>query len=356
RRASDEVLNGAPEAGSATSRGVKVLWVLLPACASTLLLAITNHLTQNVASVPFLWVLPLSLYLLSFILCFEGRTWYQRGLFLRLFAVAVGGLTYLLWSQFINPRLLFLLPLLLAALFVCCMVFHGELARLKPPSSELTSFYLMMAVGGALGGLFVGLVAPRVFNDFWELPMAIGGGAVLILVVLRRDPESPFYGPWWRPAWLMGVALTLAVITNMVVAARHDRLDARVKLRNFYGTLRVVDVTPASIVLIQGDRAQRIETGSGMRELLHGTTNHGSQFLRADKRRQPATYYGLNSGIGRALRELRRRGPLRVGVLGLGAGAIACYSAAGDHFTFYEINPLVIRLAREEFSFLTDSP
>ncbi|HLW80148.1 MAG TPA: hypothetical protein VKU44_11180, partial [Terriglobia bacterium] len=121
---------------------LQLLWVALAACGSALLLSVTNHLTQNVAAVPFLWVLPLSLYLLSFILCFEGRGWYRRYLFLRLFAVALAGMAYALSPDYSNARLSLLIPLFSAGLFICCMVCHGELARLKPPPEHLTSFYL----------------------------------------------------------------------------------------------------------------------------------------------------------------------------------------------------------------------
>ena len=146
----------APQGAPAkTPWAVRWLWLALPACGTALLLAVTNHLSQNVAAIPLLWVVPLSLYLLSFVLCFEGRGWYRRNFFLRLLAVALGGMAYALQSALANLSLIVLIPLFCLGLFVACMVCHGELARLKPHPSQLTSFYLMVSLGGALGGVFV---------------------------------------------------------------------------------------------------------------------------------------------------------------------------------------------------------
>ena len=168
------------------TRRMIFFWIALPACASILLLAVTNHLTQNVAAIPFLWILPLSLYLLSFILCFESRRWYRRKVFLGLFAVAVGGMAYALSPEFQNNPVKVMIPFFAMGLFICCMVCHGELARLKPHPSRLTSFYVMIALGGALGGVFVALIAPRVFSGFYELPVGLAACAVVVLAVLAR--------------------------------------------------------------------------------------------------------------------------------------------------------------------------
>ena len=186
----------------ASSRKMQLLWVAFAACASALLLAITNHLSQNVAAVPFLWVLPLSLYLLSFIMCFEGRGWYRRDLFMKLCGVALGSMAYALSPEFANSSLYLLVPLFSAGLFVCCMVCHGELERLKPHPQHLTSFYLMIALGGATGGLFVGLAAPHIFSGYFELPVAMSACGALALVALRRDASGTFYEAHWKPVWL----------------------------------------------------------------------------------------------------------------------------------------------------------
>src|SRR5262249_32805196 len=152
------------------------------ACASTLLLAVTNHLSQNVAAIPFLWVLPLALYLLSFILCFDGDDWYKRLFFLSLFALALVGMAYAVFVDVENLPLKKALPLFAAGLFVCCMVCHGELARLKPHPRHLTLFYLMVSIGGAIGGIFVGLVAPHVFAGYYEMPFGLVATGALVVM------------------------------------------------------------------------------------------------------------------------------------------------------------------------------
>jgi SAM-dependent methyltransferase len=339
--------------GPAPDWKLKTLWVALAACASTLLLAITNHVSQNVAAIPFLWILPLSLYLLSLVLCFERGGWYRRGLFLRLLGLALGGMIYALYPAYLNAKLTTLIPLFCAGLFVCCMVCHGELARLKPPAQYLTSYYLMVAVGGSLGGIFVGLLAPRIFAGYWELLCGLGACAILTLIVLHRDPSSPFYRARWRPGWLLLVVLCAALGVSLMNVMGAQRGGARVMVRNFYGVLRVIDLgrfpgrdDPTVIKVLQRPR----------RKLMNGTIDHGIQLLLPDQRRLPTTYYGPTSGIGLAIREAAARGPVRVGVIGLGAGTLAAYGRPGDQYTFYEINPLVVRLAESEFTFLRDSP
>src|SRR5205085_4395264 len=166
------------------------MWLLLPAMASVLLLAITNHLSQNVAAIPFLWVLPLSIYLLSFILCFEGDGWYRRNPYLQLLAVALGSMAYAVSVDMTsNVPIKVMIPLFAMGLFTCCMVCHGELARLKPDPKYLTHFYLMMSAGGALGGLLVGLAAPHLFNALYEMPLSLVACALLVSYVLRQDPD-----------------------------------------------------------------------------------------------------------------------------------------------------------------------
>jgi len=325
--------------GERVSKSTYVYWIGLPACASILLLAITNHLSQNVAAIPFLWILPLTLYLLSFILCFEGTRWYRRTWFIRLFAVAVGGMAYGLAPENENIEIKVMIPLFAAGLFVCCMVCHGELARLKPHPRRLTAFYVMIAAGGALGGVLVALVAPRVFSGFHELAVGLAVSAVLVLAVLRADPESGLAGPWRRPAPLIAGVLTLALAAYLGVVSRQRDEGARVTVRNFYGGLKVNDTTAEN-------------DDEPIRRLTHGTITHGEQYLNPKKQNRPTTYYGANSGVGRAIRQQQETGPVRVGVIGLGAGTLAAYGRAGDYWRFYEINPLVLWLANTQFTFL----
>ena len=162
------------DAGEKPGLRLYLMWLLLPACASALLLAVTNHLSQNVAAIPFLWVLPLSVYLLSFILCFESSGWYRRSPYLQLLAVALASMAYSMFADNTgNVPIKIGVPLFLMGLFTCSMVCHGELARLKPHPRYLTHFYLMIAAGGALGGAFVGLAAPLLFNGYYEMPLAM---------------------------------------------------------------------------------------------------------------------------------------------------------------------------------------
>ncbi len=333
----------------------RISWVALAACGSALLLAVTNHVSQNVAAVPFLWVGPLSLYLMSFILCFGGKTWYRRDLFLRIFGVGLAGMAYALAAEFVNASLLLLIPLYFGGLFVSCMVCHGELARLKPHPAHLTAFYLMVSLGGALGGLSVGLVAPNFYQGCFDLPIVLGATTALVLLVLRGDPQSGLHRVRWRPSWLVLVALAVALIVHLSGIVRKEKAQARVMLRNFYGCLRVVDLMPLRVVVNRDGKQAVLEDSSAQRKLLHGTIDHGLQFLAPEKRRKPTGYYGETSGVGLALREAERQGRLRVGLIGLGPGTLAAYGHPGDVYIFYEINPLVVRLANTEFTFLRDS-
>src|SRR5436309_5893493 len=190
------------DTGEAMKPGMRqyVLWLALPACASVLLLATTNHLSQNVAAIPFLWVLPLSIYLLTFILCFEGSGWYRRNPYLQLLAVALGSMAFADTVDATGPvPIKVLVPLFSMGLFTCCMVCHGELARLKPHPRYLTHFYLMISAGGALGGLFVGLIAPHLFHAFYEMPAGMAACAVLVVLVLKQDPELTWFQNFRQP-------------------------------------------------------------------------------------------------------------------------------------------------------------
>ena len=319
--------------------GLQALWAGLACCASVLLLAFTGHMTLNIAAIPFLWVLPLALYLLSFVLCFEASGWYRRWLFLPLLGAGLAGVCVTLTRS--NPSIWTLIPLYSATLFAACMVCHGELARSKPHPQHLTGFYLMLALGGAAGGVLVGLVAPNVFEDLYELPLGMLALSLLVIAALLRDRASLLHGRWGIPAGIMLLALTVALAVALFRTYSENSADTRVTSRNFYGVLNVRDSG---------------EGPDAMRALSHGTIIHGKQFLEPERRDWPTSYYGLRSGIGLALLDARGHGPLRVGVVGLGAGTLAAYGRAGDVFRFYDINSGVVGLARSEFTFLKDSP
>jgi hypothetical protein len=320
-----------------------VLWAILAACPTILLMAVTSHLTQNVAPVPFLWVLPLGLYLMSFILCFEGGNWYRRGWYLPVFILWLGAMNYDLVERIAIHGVWLPIALYCSGLFISCMLCHGELAKMKPHPDHLTSFYLMIALGGAMGGTFVAIVAPRLFNSNYELPVAAIATALVIVTLVHREPANPRPRiPGYR-VWLkaMVVAVGLISILATVGIARQNSMH-RVLARNFYGTLSVADVP--------GD-------GYIKRQLVHGAILHGSQYLDSERRRWPTTYYGDNGGAGMAVLAARHDGQQqRVGVIGLGAGTMAAYGRAGDYYRFYEINPLVVELASSQFTFLSDCP
>jgi SAM-dependent methyltransferase len=296
-------------------------------------------MTLNIAAIPFLWVLPLALYLLSFVLCFGASGWYRRWLFLPLLAAGLVAVCVTLTRS--NPSIWALIPLYSATLFAACMVCHGELARSKPHPRYLTGFYLMLALGGALGGVTVGLVAPNVFDDLYELPLGMVALCVFVTLALLRDRASVLHGRWGAAVRLVFLASIVALGVQLARTYRANSADTRVTLRNFYGVLNVRDSG---------------EGPDAMRVLSHGTIIHGKQFLENDRRDWPTTYYGLTSGVGLAILDARARGPVRLGVVGLGTGTLAAYGRPGDLVRFYDINPKVVELARTEFSFLKDSP
>jgi len=328
------------ESGAAKPTGRQyALWLALPACASALLLAVTNHMSQNVAAVPFLWILPLSLYLLSFIVCFAGHGCYRRSPFLQLLAVALGSMAYAITEG--NLPIVIVVLLFSLGLFLCAMACHGELALLKPQPRYLTHFYLTISAGGALGGLAVGLVSPHVFNGYYEMPLGLVGCAGLILAVLKTDPALPWFRRWTQPAPIASLALTVILAVYVAIAWHQAMSGVRLQVRNFYGELTVKDSDPPTSI-------------NATRTLMHGTITHGNQFLNLAKRDLPTTYYGPNTGVGLAVRDRGKGRAVRVGVIGLGTGTLAAYARQGDYYRYYEINPLVVRVARTEFTFLAD--
>lgn len=321
---------GAGQVPGDASRNRPWLWIVAAACPSALWLAVANYLSQEVAPIPFLWVLPLTLYLLSLVLCFGWEGCYRRAWFRWLLPAAWIGVASRMGLAAKGGDLRIDLPVMLAALFVLSMFCHGELARTKPvPRQELAYFYLIVAAGGAVGGIFVGLAAPALFSTFLELPIAVVTTVFLALVLV--------YGVTSRGRLVrLGVLGAAAFVAG---SAFHSGATRVARERNFYGTLEIRDAG-------EGDRAVRI--------LYNGRTVHGIEFLAPDRRRIPTAYYGTQSGVGLLLDALDMPGR-RAGFIGLGAGTLAAYGRTGDSFRFYEINPAVMQAASAHFHFLADS-
>ena len=327
-----------------TSWRERARWIGLPACASLALLATTNHVTSDVAVIPFLWVIPLSLYLITFIIAFDHERWYRRRVFAALTAVlclAVGcldPLRDLLEAVHYDFTFVDDLTLHFAALFCVCLVCHGELVRSRPNPARLTEFYLLISAGGALGGVFVSLIAPAIFATFFEWTIALllsfALGAVVSYVALVRSRQR-------RASLALASALTLAGLASIYYYQRDDDAPIAV-LRNFYGVVSVYETD-------KGDPAQHHFS------LAHGIVVHGRQFVAPEKRAQPVAYYAPGTGVGRALRYFQNQADLHIGAVGLGVGTIAAYAGTGQSIRFYEINEQVQTLAEKYFSYLKDS-
>lgn len=381
----------------------KLLWVTLPAIASVLLLATTNKLSQEVAVIPFLWVLPLSLYLLSFIISFDHARWYHRPTFVALLVVSVAVVFQIIPAGNDAPMLLQIIGYNVA-LFIACMVCHGELYQLKPPPRSLTSYFLLISAGGALGGFFVAIIAPAIFNDYRELQiglwllsyalgvvcfrhqskaLAVGAGIGLLLAAVVMpwmhtffDDGTSFkaelitffknYGWWvavaggffatcvldfqktergqWHPR-VAGFMMLLCLALGLIVVIQWPNKSSVPILsssRNFYGTLKVFNYYPN-------------DPEDNYHLLLHGATTHGLQFTKPERSVIASSYYGENSGVGLGIDNLPT-GPRRLGLVGLGTGSLSVYARAGDYLRIYEINSAVEKLAREQFTYLENSP
>lgn len=356
------------------SRYDRWLWLWLSALASMMLLSVTNHLCQDVAVVPFLWIVPLALYLLSLIICFDRDWWYSRRWFSLSAMIAILVASDLAFLAFLDNmretsgsgqlwRILrydirVVIGVYLTLFFLVCMVCHGEVVRRRPTAERLTEFYLTVAAGGALGGIIIAVVCPLVFTSFVELKVGLLASFIVCLCVFLTDlnqrglsspkPVKPKKTNSKSENMLTRVLFGgISILMVAAVAGAQwvslDQGGAKITARNFYGSLKVrewFDDDPEHY-------------GQAM---YHGAILHGYQYLNADKERLPTTYYSEKSGVGRAMSALRTSQPLKVGVVGLGAGTLAAYSQAGDTFRFYEINPLVIALARSPFTFLSRSP
>jgi len=339
------------------------LWIALSATASLFLLSVTNQISQEVAVIPFLWILPLTIYLLSFILTFSGERGYNRKLFAALFVAS----TMLTLFVMLNATALHVHWQIIAyclLLFSACMLCHGELYLLRPSAEHLTTFYLMVSIGGAFGGIFVSLIAPVIFNGYWEFFVGLALTIAILLTVLRekgsvtlrerfsateesraresRDPSLSL-----RVTQKARFVVTVfALVTTMLAIVSASFSSALFSKRNFYGVIRVREI------LLEGSNEPALV-------MSHGITVHGLQFINPELRDVPTTYYVREGGAGLAILNHPKYGEnLRVGLLGLGVGTLATYGQPGDEYRLYEINSVVTDLAGGQgnyFSFLKDS-
>jgi hypothetical protein len=320
----------AQQVAASTSNGpaptllLQLLWLVLSAMGSVMLLAVTNHVTQNISSVPFLWVLPLSLYLVTFILCFDHPRWYKRWIFIVLLIPGIPAMAHYIPSHDLE----FAAILYFVGLFVACMFCHGELARLKPDPRYLTRFYLMLSLGGAIGAVLIAIVAPLTLRGYFEIGIALVALALLLFIQVNGMVAKV-------------IALGAAIFTGYLFGqgVRDYLDDVRLMARDFYGVVRTRDrASPAPY-----------------RAMLHGSIVHGGQLLGEDFKNTASDYFGPTSGYGRLFASLPADKPRNIGVIGLGAGVIAAYGRPGDTMVFYEISPKVVDLAQREFTFLKDT-
>ncbi len=336
-------------AGFSVTWSRRFLWVLLPAWASLMLLAVTNYVCQDVAVVPLLWVVPLSLYLLSFIISFDHSRWYSRAVYAPLMMILlwlVGGLYQ--WPDWIGWKVGFVQELMFyfGGLFVLCMVCHGELALLKPPPAQLTEYFLLISFGGALGGTFVSLVAPEVFDTFFEWNIGLAGSFLLAcgLTLVAILQSLTRLSAWRKIAIPVGILLSVVGVWQIWGWQAYSTDEVIHRARNFYGMVSV----------------QEHYKNDPLNPNLHhfafvsGAVKHGRQYADPARRREPIAYFGPHTGIAQAIKFVGQRPKSRVGVVGMGIGTVATYAKQGDYVRMYEINPEVDRIAHNHFTFLSD--
>jgi spermidine synthase len=310
---------------------LKLLWMILGGVASLFLLSITNQITQEVTVIPFLWVLPLAIYLLSFILAFSDSRWYNRNLYALLFGLASLATLWALTERQ-NLPIIYQVSIYCLLLFFSCMICHGELYQLRPPAEQLTTFYLMSSLGGAFGGVFVNFVAPALFNGYWEF--YLGWLMTMLILVIRLFPK--WVGEYKKQTQAVALSFIIGTLLMLGLNQGGEQLSAD---RNFYGVVRTIELDDNTLAMI------------------HGITIHGIQYK--DKPTEPTTYFTPDSGVGVLLANYPKNNqPAKVAILGLGIVTLAAYGETGDDYRLYEINQIAIDLAEGEggyFSFLEDS-
>ena len=320
----------------------KFLWIFLPFIATSLLLAISNHITQNIASIPFLWVFPLTLYLLTFVVVFEGRGgrgWYERPLVLIVVLIFTAMMAWGLIAENGVLSVKYAAPLYIFGLFFICLFCHGEVALRKPPTEHLTQFYLSISIGGALGGFFVSIISPLIFSFYWELPLIL-----LISCITFLWMSLYLHTKWQKVIYLLLTVACLSVTAYFCQTYYFNfKNNSLLSDRNFYGTLRVSET-------------KYLDQDTIVRRLVHGVIMHGTQDMSDLGRTKPTSYYIPSSGVGiTLLKKAEEKKNLKVGIVGLGTGTLLTYGRSGDEYRIYEINPEVIQVAKNSFTYIKDS-
>ena len=321
--------------------GAVAKWILLPMCSTALMMATSGFMTTQVAPLPLLWVAPLAVYLFSFVVAFSRFQWYRSWIGIPTVLAATAMMLWLFSERIDTWSLVALLGLLGGSLFAACLMIHAELASRAPEASHLTLYYLAIATGGAIAGVAVALLAPILLNYDYDLLLAAAGASVIFCFIASKKTTHVVKSE--RLNTLIGL-LALLVNAFFIYGVFNEigemRGKARYLARNFYGSLEV-----------RNDK----EGGTPVRMLVHGTITHGTQILAAESAMTPTTYYSEESGVGRAFAVVQKKPQVRIGTVGLGAGTVAAYGKIEDSFRFYEINPLIIEIAKKEFSYLSRS-
>lgn len=313
-----------------------VRWTIYAATGSALFMAVSNQLTLDIAPTPFLWIFPLAIYLLSFVFVFSKDLWYDQTVTAALFAFTLF-VSLLTTTKSGLPTSILVTPMLVMLFFGCLLV-HGQLAQSKPKPSGLTLYYFFLSLGGVLGGGFVALLAPRIFTGYWELPITEG----ITLAIAMASTVFSRCSAYWigrRPA-------TAIASLSLVIGIVHVQV---VQINSFFNNTIFVDRTPYGVLRV---KEHGLNTNDHFRELLNGSTTHGDQYLSEEFRGEATSYYGISSGIGRLMNTFNVETPRHLGVIGLGAGTMAVYGDENDLVSFYEIDPVVEQVAREQFSYL----
>ncbi len=314
-------------------------WLFLSFISSALLLAVTQFLTQNVINLPLMWVIPLGLYLISFIVTFSKTTGYDRHFWFSAFLIF---LTLTLWLIYMESLSGYdVVIVLLGLLYSACMICHGELILRKPSLRSLTTFYLFISLGGVLGSLFVNLVAYVLLGKWWDfyIPLLL----LTIMVVTISYQKYRAKQLTWETEVLTSTCLII-IVGLTIVCIIQPKTEVLTEKRSLYGFIRIFDHLP--------------NKKYAYREMRHGQITHGVQALATDKQMIPTTYYGEKSGVKLSIEYLRqhKKEPLNIAVIGLGVGTIASLGAKGDNIDFYELDENVKDFAYQYFTYLKSSP